>query len=185
LWLLSGWLEWRTVLDWLVVPSVIVAILATSYTGFLFAQGLARDLWQGPSAAIDLVAQSSAAGAASLLLISAPLGERAGGGVALLGTVLAGSLLAHLVILAFEHLLAPSPTRHHELAVETIRRGAYARLFWGGAIVAGGLLPLMMLIALGATLNPALTCVASLLALGGGAAWEYIWVEAGQSVPLS
>jgi Fe-S-cluster-containing dehydrogenase component/formate-dependent nitrite reductase membrane component NrfD len=185
LWLLAGWLDWRTVLDWLVVPSVIVAILATSYTGFLFAQGLARDLWQGPSAAIDLVAQSSAAGAASLLLVSALLGERAGGGVALLGTVLAGSLLAHLVILAFEHLLAPSPTRHHELAVETIRRGAYARLFWGGAIVAGGLLPLMMLIALGATFNPALTCVASLLALGGGAAWEYIWVEAGQSVPLS
>jgi len=23
------------------------------------------------------------------------------------------------------------------------------------------------------------------LALAGGAAWEYIWVEAGQSVPLS
>ena len=44
--------------------------LATSYTGFLFAQGLARDLWQGPSAAIDLIAQSVAPGAAALLLIA-------------------------------------------------------------------------------------------------------------------
>jgi hypothetical protein len=25
----------------------------------------------------------------------------------------------------------------------------------------------------------------SVLAIAGGAAWEYIWVEAGQSVPLS
>jgi len=29
------------------------------------------------------------------------------------------------------------------------------------------------------------TMTASVLALAGGAAWEYIWVEAGQSVPLS
>jgi hypothetical protein len=27
--------------------------------------------------------------------------------------------------------------------------------------------------------------IAALLALAGGAAWEYIWVEAGQAVPLS
>jgi hypothetical protein len=27
--------------------------------------------------------------------------------------------------------------------------------------------------------------VAAVLALAGGAAWDYIWVEAGQSVPLS
>ena len=33
-------------------------------TGFLFAQGLARDLWQGPYAAVDLLAQAAAAGAA-------------------------------------------------------------------------------------------------------------------------
>jgi hypothetical protein len=31
----------------------------------------------------------------------------------------------------------------------------------------------------------AVTIAASFLALAGGAAWEYIWVEAGQSVPLS
>jgi len=29
------------------------------------------------------------------------------------------------------------------------------------------------------------TTVAAMLALAGGFAWEYIWVEAGQSVPLS
>jgi formate-dependent nitrite reductase membrane component NrfD len=89
------------------------------------------------------------------------------------------------VILAFEHLLSPSPTRHHELAVHTILRGAYAPLFWGGAIAAGGILPLVLLWTVGTDASAAVTALAAVLALAGGAAWEYVWVEAGQSVPLS
>ncbi|MEO6487129.1 MAG: NrfD/PsrC family molybdoenzyme membrane anchor subunit [Thermoanaerobaculia bacterium] len=183
LWLAAGWFGWHGVLDWLIAPVLIVSVMATSYTGFLFAQGLARDLWQGPAAAIDLIAQSAAAGAASMLIVAVLLGD--GDAATLLGRVLAVSVGAHLVILVFEHLLSPSPTRHHELATRTIRHGAYARLFWGGAIVGGGILPLLMLLTPGMTSSPAATCAAALLALAGGAAWEYIWVEAGQSVPLS
>jgi formate-dependent nitrite reductase membrane component NrfD len=185
LWLGAGWLGWQPAVDALVIPVVIVAVLATSYTGFLFAQGLARDLWQGPSAAIDLVAQSLAAGCASLLLTAVMMGGRAVDAVPVLGTVLAGSLIAHLVILVFEHLLAPSPTRHHEMAVDTIRRGAFAPLFWGGAVIGGGLLPLAVLLTMGTSASALLTSLVAMLALAGGAAWEYIWVEAGQSVPLS
>ena len=185
LWLAAGWLGAEAMLDFLVVPVAVAAMLATSYTGFLFAQGLARDLWQGPSAAIDLVAQSFAAGAASLLLAAVGSGGRAGDAIPTLGFVLATALVAHLAILAFEHLLAPSPTRHHELAVQTIRRGPYAALFWWGAIVGGGLVPLALLLAAGPATSGLLTAAASLLALAGGAAWEYIWVEAGQAVPIS
>ncbi len=184
-WLAAGWFGWDAVLDWLVVPAVIVGILATSYTGFLFAQGLARDLWQGPSAAIDLIAQSCAAGSASMLLAALALGDSARHAVPVLGSILALSIGAHLVILAFEHLLSPSPTRHHELAVETILRGAYASLFWGVAVGSGALLPLVRLLTVGTATSVAITALVALLALAGGAAWEYIWVEAGQSVPLS
>src|SRR5260221_4004452 len=67
-WLLGGWLHWDGVLALLAWPAIVFAVLATAYTGFLFAQGLGRDLWQGPHAAIDLIAQSGAAGSASLLL---------------------------------------------------------------------------------------------------------------------
>lgn len=97
--------------------------------------------------------------------------------------VLAVSVAAHLVFLAFETLLSPSPSVHHELAVGTIRRGPYARLFWGVAVAVGGLVPLVLLL----TTPPlaAGTTTAAVLALAGGFAWEYIWVEAGQSVPLS
>jgi Fe-S-cluster-containing dehydrogenase component/formate-dependent nitrite reductase membrane component NrfD len=184
-WFAAGWFGWDAVLDWLVIPAVVVGVLATSYTGFLFAQGLARDLWQGPSAAIDLIAQSFAAGAASMLLAAIALGDSASDAVPVLGSILAVSIAAHLVILAFEHLLSPSPTRHHELAVATILRGPYASLFWGVAVGGGALLPLVLLLTVGATTSTAATAGIALLALAGGAAWEYIWVEAGQSVPLS
>ena len=53
------------VLRW---PLAIVALATTGYTGLLFAQGLARDLWQGPQSTIDLVAQAIVEGAAMLLL---------------------------------------------------------------------------------------------------------------------
>jgi Fe-S-cluster-containing dehydrogenase component/formate-dependent nitrite reductase membrane component NrfD len=185
LWLVAGWFGWSGVLTVIAWPAIVLAFLATAYTGFLFAQGLGRDLWQGPHASIDLIAQSGAAGSASLLLASLVLRESGDPIRPLLGWILAGSLLLHVLILLFENVLSPSPTRHHELAVHTIRRGAYAPLFWGVAIAGGGVLPLAAIVAMGPSAPSAVTTGASLLALAGGAAWEYIWVEAGQSVPLS
>src|SRR5262249_9793582 len=116
-WLVAGWFGWNGVLSLLAWPAIVVAILATSYTGFLFAQGLGRDLWQGPHAAIDLIAQSGAAGAASLLIAS--LAGTGADARPLLVWILVASLLAHVLILLFENVLSPSSTRHHELAVDT------------------------------------------------------------------
>jgi Fe-S-cluster-containing dehydrogenase component/formate-dependent nitrite reductase membrane component NrfD len=188
LWLVAGWFGWHGMIGALLIPSVIFATLATAYTGFLFAQGLGRDLWQGPHAALHLIAQSGIAGAAVLLVATQIFGIGPGA-PGFLGGLLFLSLLAHLTIVVFENLLSPSPTRHHELAVHTIRRGAYAPLFWGLVIGAGGLVPLALIVPLFADERSAPGVVAvtmlALLALAGSAAWEYIWVEAGQSVPLS
>ena len=82
----------------------------------------------------------------------------------------------------FENLLARSPTRHHQLAVLAIRRGAFSTLFWGGALVMAAV---SAVLAAASTGSPAALGVAAALALAGSFAWEYIWVEAGQSVPLS
>ena len=183
-WLLAGWFGSTGALTLLAWPAIVFAILATAYTGFLFAQGLGRDLWQGPHAAIHLVAQSGAAGAAALLLAALVLDSPTAARM-WLGWILAASLLAHVLILIFENVLSPSPTRHHELAVHTIRRGHFASLFWGLAIAGGGVLPLAAIVLLGGAAAPAIVVGIAVLALAGSAAWEYIWVEAGQSVPLS
>ena len=185
-WLAAAWFGLDTVLSLLVVPAVVASMAATAYTGFLFAQGHGRDLWQGPYAAVDLLAQAAVEGAGVLLLL-APLVPATPGVATALGGVLAAALSAHLLMLVFEYVIAPSPTLHHELAVRAIRHGAYARWFWTGAIVMGGALPLVILaVALTADAAPVWPlALAALLALGGATAWEFVWVEAGQSVPLS
>ena len=97
--------------------------------------------------------------------------------------ILLGAIVVHLALISIENLLTRSPTRHHELAVSAIRRGPFSRLFWGGAMVGGGLVPVVLLGIAGG--SAPIAALGAILALAGSFAWEYIWVEAGQSVPLS
>ena len=177
-WLAAGWLGMGTVLTWLAVPAAILAVMTACYTAFLFAQGHARDFWQGPYAAVDLIAQAAIEGAAVLMLIAPFVGAQPRL-VTALRLVLVGGLALHLLLLAFEHL-TPSPTVHHRLALRTIARGAYARPYWTIAILLGGIVPVALL-----QLEQPWAHAGALAALVGTFAWEYIWVEAGQAVPNS
>jgi len=183
LWLAAALFGGGAVLSLLLWPLVVVALLTTGYTGFLFAQGLARDLWQGPQSTVDLLAQAIVEGAAVLLLASFVPGVRADAGIVpTLAIALVAALVVHLAIVSAEHLLMRSPTRHHELATAAIRRGAFARTFWFGAI---GMAAAAIVVAIAGTAVTPVLALAALLALAGSFAWEYIWVAAGQSVPLS
>jgi formate-dependent nitrite reductase membrane component NrfD len=182
LWIVAAVAGSNALLTGLFWPLVLCSILTTGYTGFLFAQGLARDLWQGPLSTVDLFAQATVEGSAVLLLASLYPDLAARQFTRALTLTLIVAMLVHLAVIVFEHLLATGHTRHRQLAVNAIRRGAFARLFWGGAIsaAAGSILAAALFPGL-----PGGPLVAALLALGGSFAWEYVWVEAGQSVPLS
>ena len=182
LWLalaLFGGAGWLSLLRW---PLVVCSILTTGYTGFLFAQGLARDLWQGWQSTADLFAQAIVEGAAVLLLASLIPGVSDAPYLRALGITLVVSMLAHVGLIVYENLIAANSTRHRRLAVNAIRRGAFAPLFWGGAICVAAA---SIVVAALFSQVPGGPAAAAVLALAGSFAWEYIWVEAGQSVPLS
>jgi formate-dependent nitrite reductase membrane component NrfD len=121
-----------------------------------------------------------------VLLLVAPFLSGAGEAPRMLTLALFGALAIHLVFLVFENLLTSSPTRHHELAVTAIRRGPYARLFWGVALGLGGIVPLALLaFGIVGPVPVPMVVAASLLSLAGAFAWEYVWVDAGQCVPIS
>ena len=181
-WIAAAVLDYPAVVNALVWPAVIAAILTTCYTGFLFAQGLARDLWQGPQAVVDLLAQAIAEGAAALLLASRFFDPEVARPLMM---VLIAAMAVHVAFIVVENVLTPSATRHHELAVTAIRRGPFAALFWGLAVAGGGAVPIALLVAAARSGGFTTAAVGAILALAGSFAWEYIWVEAGQSVPLS
>jgi formate-dependent nitrite reductase membrane component NrfD len=187
LWVLMYFLGWTTALSWMAPIALMLALAATAYTGFLFAQGLARDLWQGAHNTIDLIAQAGTEGSAAMLLAGGLLGAPSRT-MAALAVAMALGALAHVSILLLENVLTPSPTRQHELAVRAIRRGPYSRLFWVGAIGLGGAAPVLLvwlMLMPAIALSSAFVIPAAVFALAGGFAWEYIWVDAGQSVPNS
>jgi len=185
LWIVLRLFGWSAPLVWIAPIVLLVTVATTAYTGFLFAQGLARDLWQGPHSTVDLIAQAAAEGSAALLIAAAAVGGSVST-IRALGLTLAFASLAHLLILVLEHLLTPSPTVNHELAVHAIRKGAYRHLFWVGALGLGGLAPVIG-VWIASTIGFSLVMLVpiAVTALAGGFAWEYIWVEAGQSVPNS
>ena len=142
-WLVSYAIGLTGLIDWIALLSFPVALAATAYTGLLFAQGLARDLWQGPHATVDLVAQAAAEGAA-VMLLACVLFPTDAGTVRVLALTLAWAAFAHLSLLALENLFTPSATVHHELAVQTVRYGVFRRMFWWGALGLGGLAPFIV-----------------------------------------
>jgi Ni/Fe-hydrogenase subunit HybB-like protein len=153
---------------------VPLAAMTAIYTGYLFAQAKGRDLWQSPLLPPHLLIEAVLAGSAVLVPFAAWLEPSA-----LQATLITLGIacVAHVLFVVGEITLS-HVTAHAQVAVNTMTRGRYAVLFWGGLALA----------ALGA-----LACIApgpiafgaSALALAGLLAHEHAYVQAGQSVPLA
>jgi hypothetical protein len=91
------------------------------------------------------------------------------------------SLVLWVINLAIE-LVLPQRTAEERIARQSLIRGPLSRHFLPFVIL-GVLCPLGILLAFGN--SPALVTVATILALFGLFWFEYVWVRAAQSVPLS
>jgi len=128
------------------------------YTAFLFGQAKGRDLWQSPLLGPHLVVQAMTAGSA----------------------LFAPAWLLWLLPLNGLLVAGEAWGRH---ATEDARRAARLiqddRRFTTGVLAVGHLLPLTLLWGTGPS------WLAGALALAGLAAWEHLYVQAPQQVPLA
>jgi Fe-S-cluster-containing dehydrogenase component/formate-dependent nitrite reductase membrane component NrfD len=160
---LAGWDLHR----WLLVPGLPLAVMTAVYTAYLFAQAMARDLWQSPLLPPHLLVQAVLAGAAALL----PWAE--GETAAALAATLAGAGLVHLLLVWGESTLT-HVTAHARLAAWEMISGRFRPFFLAGiALVAAALAA------------PWIGVAATPLALAGLLAFEHAYVQAGQAVPLA
>ncbi len=186
--LLTLWLGLRLFADTPAPFTLLVglfAVLAAMYTAFLFGQAEGRDLWQEPLLPASLLAQAVVAGAAGLALGTAVAGGQGSLPHALTLVLLLG-VLAHGALLTL-HFVMPHPTANAAWGMRALSRGEQARLFWGGGVVVGIVVPLILtLVALvSASASGALVALAALAALAGVVAYEHAFVQAGQAAPLS
>ena len=166
----AGLIGLSPVSRWLAMAGLPLAAMTAVYTGYLFAQAKARDLWQSPLLPPHLLVQAGLAGSAIMLPIAAWLQP---GAVVPLGIILAVSAAVHLVMVAGEITLT-HPTAHARLATHEMTGGHYSRFFWTGVV----------LVAISA-LAPIIGPLAAPLALAGLLAHEHAYVQAGLSVPLA
>ncbi|RMG13725.1 MAG: 4Fe-4S ferredoxin, partial [Deltaproteobacteria bacterium] len=165
---------------WLLGIGAPLAIGAAVYTAFLFGQAEGRDLWQSPLLPLHLLVQAAFAGAAAVLVTGAvlPLGE---GLVVAARWTLGVALVADLFVLLLGEVAMPHASEVAARAAHRITHGPYRWHFWGGSLVAGHLLPLVLL----ALPAPAVGALAGLFVLVGLYLYEHAFVMAPQEIPNS
>jgi Fe-S-cluster-containing dehydrogenase component/formate-dependent nitrite reductase membrane component NrfD len=165
-------------------PTVLLGFCAAAYTAFLFGQCEGRDLWQTPLLPAHLIVQALLCGSAVLVLLPDKIGGSAQA-VAFAIPALMINLGLHLLMLLGE-VAMPHTTDNARYGARLMTHGPFARAFWGGAVVAGGIFPLILLL-----VGPMFAAsrvaagLASVLALAGLLIFEWCFVMAGQSVPNS
>jgi formate-dependent nitrite reductase membrane component NrfD len=162
------------------VLGIPLAIGVAIYTAFLFAQSEGRDLWQSPLLPMHLIVQALMMGGGMLLLMDwfLDMNDDIRGTAVIIFAV---ALIVDLFITLFGEFGIPHASEVAAAAAHEISHGRYKNQFWYGSIVAGHILPLLLLIAG----NPLLSGFAALLAAGGLYLYEYAFVMAPQEVPNS
>lgn len=187
---------------WLIIPAIrvfeaegpvmlfgaIFAAMSAVYSAFLFRQARGRVFWHSTLTPLHLLVQAMVAGASLLMLVivgdSIITGARlAGPGWSFLYYEFIGALVANGILIGGE-LFMPEENIERVRAVRLITRGIFRKMFWGGAVIIGLIMPLLALTS-GAAENEVLAILTSFSALAGLFLWEHIWVQAGQAVPLS
>jgi Fe-S-cluster-containing dehydrogenase component/formate-dependent nitrite reductase membrane component NrfD len=180
-WLFGARAENDALLRALAIPAILLGAAAAGYSAFLFGQAEGRDFWQSPLLLPQLLIAAIAAGASTLLVVAA-LSAPPEGTIPRLAGVLIVALLAHAVLL-FAELRGSHANVDVARTVRLITRGHFRAVFWGGVIVAGIVMPVLLLWLAGSA-APAVA-IAGVLALVGLWLYEDAWVKAGQTVPLS
>ncbi|HEU5197967.1 MAG TPA: 4Fe-4S dicluster domain-containing protein [Methylomirabilota bacterium] len=198
-WLVAGLTGHTGWLLTLAVPAIVLAAAAAGYSAFLFGQAEGRDFWQSPLHLPHLLAGALVAGSATLTVLHLLTGSGTWGpelmGVEGLRLAMAAGLLLHAGIVGLE-LFAAHPSVDVRRAARLITHGGWRSRFWGGVVITGIGLPLVLVLwGLGAAAThlpkgvtlqePVATAAAAILALIGLWIYEDLWVKAGQSIPLS
>lgn len=168
-------------------PKLVAGVIGGFFGFFLAAYPgvllgvTTRPLWTNSHVLGALfLAVGASTGAAAMALILLAGGRRTGVAGLRVMTVLA--LLIQIVsVVLFVGLVSMSGSSASVSALSQLTSGRFALLFWGGAIVVGSVLPLLIGLVDLKRRSIGLTAIASVLVLVGGFLVKYVIMAAGQA----
>jgi formate-dependent nitrite reductase membrane component NrfD len=159
------------------------AAASACYSAFLFAQAKGRDLWQSPLFLWHLLVQALVAGSATILIAGILMNAAAEIFRPVIVILLLSLVLSLAMILG--EVALPHVSEDVRIATRGLVRGKLATKFWGLSIATGLVAPIVLSTIAMSFPSTAVESSAAALALAGLWWFEELWVQAGQSVPLS
>lgn len=168
--------------DKLLVWAVILAIPVTLYTAAIMAESTARELWQMPTEAAQMILAATLTGSATLLLMAPGLPYEAKRDLAV---ILGLSALAAFILYMSEMVFGPIKAEEVAATLEAVKgHGEYTTMFWVGQVLAF-IVPFVLVILSVTNRSAGLLKVAALSAIVGLWIVKHVWLVIPQLLPMS
>ncbi|MEA2099864.1 MAG: NrfD/PsrC family molybdoenzyme membrane anchor subunit [Campylobacterota bacterium] len=178
-----GWKKDDVTFDKVLLWTTILAIPVTLYTAALMSQCTARELWQMPAEAAQMVFAALLAGSAFMILLG---GDKLSyESKKMLGTVLGLSALMAFIIYMSEYVFGPMKAEEIAFTLEYIKGdGPYTVMFWLGQWITY-LLPMLFVLLSRTSKSESVLKLAAIFALVGLFIVKHVWLMIPQLLPMS
>jgi len=169
--------------DKVLLGTTILAIPVTLYTAALMSQCTARELWQMPAEAAQMVLAALLSGSAFMILLGGDkLSYEAKKS---LGVVLGLSALMAFIIYMSEYVFGPMKAEEIAFTLEYIKGdGPYTVMFWLGQWITY-LLPMLLIVLSRSSKSESILKLAAIFALVGLFLVKHVWLMIPQLLPMS
>ena len=178
-----AWKKDNETYDKVLLWTTILAIPVTLYTAALMSQCTARELWQMPAEAAQMVLAALLSGSAFMILLGGDkLSYEAKKS---LGVVLGLSALMAFIIYMSEYVFGPMKAEEIAATLEYIKGdGPYTVMFWLGQWITY-LLPMLLVVLSRSSKSDSILKLAAILALVGLFLVKHVWLMIPQLLPMS
>lgn len=168
--------------DKLMGYTAVLAIPVTLYTAGLMAQSTARELWQMPTEAAQMILAALLAGSATMILLG---GNKFSDSVKKdLAVILGLSAFSAFILYMSELIFGPMKAEEVAAVLHYIKGGDYTVMFWIGQVFAF-IVPILLVIKSIRSHSYYLLKVAAISALIGLWISKHVWLVIPQLLPMS
>ncbi|WP_345979240.1 NrfD/PsrC family molybdoenzyme membrane anchor subunit [Sulfurimonas sp. HSL3-2] len=168
--------------DKMLTWAVVLSIPVTLYTAAIMAEATARELWQMPTEAVQMLLAATLTGSGALILMGGKLPYEAKRD---LGIILGLSAAVAFIVYMSEMVFGPMKGEEVIVTLQAVKgAGEYTTMFWIGQATAY-ILPMVLVLLSISSRSESLLKLAAILAIAGLWIVKHVWLVIPQLLNLS